>query len=336
MFSMARQRRKPPLAGKVVVAYVLTCQVWSLHASSSPCDPSDPSANFSSSLSLPSVQALPWSKIRETIAEGQFQEAERSLKATHLSAAQQFWYGVLLLHERSTFASIRCLERAAHLGDTSQTETLLAADYFLLNQRLLAADALQRALRLQPADPMAHYLRGRLEFVSGSFDKAQQDFAAILAQEPNDYHSLYYLGVSEWRVGDSVAARKTLRRAVDVLVCHRLNFSLAPYTLAQIELDSGAATDALRHADLALTMARQPSINSRDADEVANALVLRGKIEDHLGRSMLAEQDLQQAVKLNPYLPEGWYLLSHVYRKIGDERQALSALKRFEQIQRQL
>lgn len=332
---MTTQRRSkasiPPLA---VLALVLSGSLF--RAVSSSCSPNDPSTNFSSGLSLPFVHAQPWSTLRAAIADGRFQDAEHILQLAQPSADKQFWNGVLLLHERRTFASIRALERAAHLKDTGRTETLLAVDYLLLNQRILAADAIGRALHLQPRDPMTLYLRGRLEFVSDNFKSSRRDFSAVVAEEPDDYRTLYYLAVSEWRLGDNVSARNDLRRAVDVLGCHRLNFPLAPYTLAQVELDLGKATEALKAAQLALTMAEAEPASQRDTEETAKILVERGNIEDRLGRSQKAEDDLERAVKLDPYLAEGWYLLAHVCRQRGKAADATRALKQFQQLRSEL
>lgn len=300
------------------------------------CVGSDPSATFSSQLSLPLAPAPPWAGARDAIVHEDYKEAENILQTAPSSASRWLWEGVLLLHERRTFASIQSLEQAAHLRDNSEVETLLAVDYFLLNQRLLADDALIRALQFDPNDAMAFYLRGRLAFVSDGFDKARQNFAATLAQEPNDYHSLYYLGFSEWRMGLNSGARKDLQRAVDVLNCHHLSFSLAPYTLSQIEFNAGDVAAALNHSDLALKMSESAPLKNRDAEEIARILTLRGKIENHIGHSKEAEQDFERVVKLNPYLAEGWYLLARLYREEGKHAQAATALKNFQQLQSEL
>jgi tetratricopeptide (TPR) repeat protein len=300
------------------------------------CVARDPSAIFSAQLSLPPAALSPWIEVRDAIVRGDYKAVEDLLRTGTPSADQWFWRGVLLLHERKPFESIREFEQAARLKDSSQTETLLAVDYFLLNQRLLTEDGLNRALQLDPDYAMALYLRGRLNFVSDSFKKARRDFAAVLAKEPDDYHSLYYLGFSEWVMGQNVAAQKDLEHAVEVLACDHLNFPLAPYALAQIEFNAGDSRQALIHSDLALTMAESAPARNHDAREIAKLVALRGKIENHVGHSAEAERDFERAVKLNPYFAEGWYLLSRLYRKQGKRMQAARALKRFQQIQIEL
>ncbi|HLI35178.1 MAG TPA: tetratricopeptide repeat protein [Terriglobia bacterium] len=296
--------------------------------------PNDPSAAFTAHLSLPPAQSEPWNAIRQSIVNGNFTQAENRLRSSPPSADHWLWQGVLLLHERKTFASIRSLEQSARIKDTSLVETLLAVDYFLLNQRSLAVDAIQRALHFDAQNMMALYLRGRLEFVSASFRQARNDFSAVLAAEPRDFHSLYYLGFCEWRLGQNDEARKTLLDAVEVLTCHHLRFPLAPYTLAQLELNAGASQSALAHINLAVQMAEAQG--EKDSEFAAKALALRGRIESALGRRADAERDLEQSVKEDPLVAESWYSLAHLYQEEGKKAQAAEALNQFRKIQGEL
>jgi tetratricopeptide (TPR) repeat protein len=301
---------------------------------SQPCTPNDPSATFTANLSLPPAQSEPWNAIRQSIVSGNFIQAENRLRSSPPSPDRWLWRGVLLLHKRKTFASIRSLEHSARLKDTSLIETLLAVDYFLLNQRTLAADAIERALHLDPQNTMALYLRGRLEFVAASFRQARNDFSAVLAAEPHDFHSLYYLGFCEWRLGRNDEARKTLLDGVEVLTCHHLRFPLAPYTLAQLELNAGENPSALTHINLAVQMAEAPV--EKDPELAAKALALRGKIEVALGRRADAEHDLEESVKEDPLMAESWYLLARLYQEEGQKARAAAALNQFRKIQSEL
>lgn len=329
-----QQRNLFPLV--IAAVPLLLHNVILFAGASGPCTPHDPSASFTTHLSLPDAGTLPWTTVRKAIAQGRYPAADALLRAAPASADRWLWRGVLLLHQRRTFGSIRTLEQAARLHESSQVETLLAVDYFLLNQRILAGDSLDRALRLHPRDAMALYLRGRLEFVSGNLGRAFRDFRATLSQEPDDYHALYYLGLSGQRMGQNAAARKYLLHSIAVLTCQHLNFPLAPYTLAGIDLDAGVAAEALKQANLALTMAESPGARNSSSEEIAKILVARGKIEDHLGHRADADRDLEQAVKLNPYLAEGWYWLAHVCREQGKTAQAARALEQFQKIQNEL
>lgn len=239
----------------------------------------------------------------------------------------------MLLQQEKTFAAIRSLEQSARLQDTSTAETLLAVAYFMLNQRLLIQDALRAALQLEPQNPRALYLQARLDFMAHSFERAVANFDAVLAIEPNDYSSLYYLGYSELLVGRNSSARDHLQRSVEILNCHHLDFWLAPYALAKLELDSGNLEPALAQSNLALEMAKGGSDRAKEHDEAAEVLVLRGKIASSLGRQNDAEHDWQQAVTLNPILGSGWYLLGQLYQRQGRTADATDALRHYRENQ---
>jgi tetratricopeptide (TPR) repeat protein len=299
------------------------------------CTANDPSVSFSGNLGLPAAHVRPWIALRAAILQRQFNRANELLRDTPPSATRWFWQGVLMLQEQKTFASIRNLEQAAHAQDNCRTERQLAVDYFLLNQRMLAADALGRAFRFNPHDGLALYLRGRLSFVSDAFLPAERDFGAFLTLEPNDYRGLYYRAISEQHLGQGALAQKHLRRSVDVLVCHHLSFWRAPYALAQIRLQNDEAEEAMRDVSLSLEMAHASVTESRPT-ALATILVLRGKIEEHLGKADAAEGDWRQAVKLDPYRADAWYLLARLYRKQEKLSQAQHALEQFRRIQSEL
>ncbi len=327
------------MTGKMAISLFILAALTLLHThapASQPCTSNDPSVTFTANLGLPAAQSEPWNAIRQSILTGNFTQAENLLHPTPPSADRWLWEGALLLHERKTFASIRSLEQSARIKDTSVVETLLAVDYFLLNQRSLAADAIARALHLDAQNTLALYLRGRLEFISASFSQARKDFSAVLATEPHDFHSLYYLGFCEWRLGQNDKARRTLLDAVEALTCHHLRFPLAPYTLAQIEVNEGEIESALTHINLAAQMTEAPGEKASDSEFAAKALALRGKIENALGRKVNAERDLEQSVKKDPFRAESWYLLAHLYEKDGKKAQAAEALNQFRKIQSEL
>ncbi|MBZ5563212.1 MAG: tetratricopeptide repeat protein [Acidobacteriia bacterium] len=243
---------------------------------------------------------------------------------------------MLLLQKKETFASIRALEKAADLLDTSTAETMLALDYLLLNQRLLAQQALDRALTLTAEDSRALYLRGRLRFIRNDFRAARADFTAVVRSEPNDYRSLYYCGLSEYRLGNGAAAQKNLLQALEALTCHHISFYLVPKDLSEIELAAGQAEAALAHATTALTMAEKASSEDTLREEVQDALLMRAKVHTALGSLSDAEADLRQALALNQDLDQAWYLLAKVYRQRGQTKRAEEAIVQFQRIRDEL
>lgn len=308
----------------------------SMLADSARCSADDPSVTFSATISLPAGGAPEFLAVREAIARGDFVSAEKLLRELPLASDHWLWEGVLLLQKKETFASIRALEKAADLLDTSTAETMLALDYLLLNQRLLAQQALDRALTLTAEDSRALYLRGRLRFIRNDFRAARADFTAVVRSEPNDYRSLYYCGLSEYRLGNGAAAQKNLLQALEALTCHHISFYLVPKDLSEIELAAGQAEAALAHATTALTMAEKASSEDTLREEVQDALLMRAKVHTALGSLSDAEADLRQALALNQDLDQAWYLLAKVYRQRGQTKRAEEAIVQFQRIRDEL
>jgi tetratricopeptide (TPR) repeat protein len=321
---------------RAALLMVLAGAPVSLSRDSANCSADDPSATFSDTISLPAAGATEFLAVREAMARGDFGSAEKLLRSLPLTSDRWLWEGVLLLQEKETFASIRVLEKAADLLDSSAVETLLGMDYLLLNQRLLAQQALNRALSLDPKDSRALYLRGRLHFIRNGFSRAREDFTAVLAKEHNDYRSLYYLGLSDYRLGNEAAAHRNLLSAYEVLNCHNISFYLVPKTLSEIELHSGQTQAALAHATAALKMAEKASGKDTLREEMPDALLMRAKVHTALGNLRDAEADLRRALALDQDLDQVWYLLAKVYRQRGETERAEEAIVQFQRIRDEL
>lgn len=323
------------LALLFMVAAVLSVSPHPVLADSS-CSTLDASVTFSSTLSLPPTSSAPFVKIREAIAQGHFELAANLLDKTPRGAERSLWRGMLLLHLGKTFASIRSLEAAAHFQDSSTIETLLAVDYLLLNQRQLTVRSIQKSLALEPGNKLALYLQGRYDFVTHNYSQAIEDLQVVLKTEPDDYRSLYYLGYSKWRLGDTAGASRDLRRSVDIIQCKQIDFIAAPETLAELELQTNDLAQALADADWAYRTAAQSKDLEDNIENASNVLLLRGKIHSALRRQPEAIEDWRQALKLNPALAECWYLLAHLYRQRGEVDLANQALTHFKALHEDL
>lgn len=263
--------------------------------------------------------------MRQAEAQGDRMRAWQLLKLVPPNPESQLWGAVLLLHDGKMFASIRSLEELTRFNDSATLEILLAVDYFLLNQRRLAEQALDRAVKFDPADLRIFYFRGRLHFVLHDFAQAGKEFGEVLAKRPNDYRSLYYCGFGEWRLGEISAARRDLLQAIEVLTCNHADFFFVPLALSDLELRTGQTAAALDHINLALKMVGHVENRGENSDQVADVLFLRGKIHFARGDRRAAEADWRQAVRLNPNLDRGWYWVARLYRWRGETTHAVEA-----------
>lgn len=318
----------------IIVSEALTC--LPVFPADPACSLLDASATFSTTLSFPPTAETPFAQVRMAIAQGNLTQAEDLLLKAPSDVNRSIWQGILLLHSGKPFSAIRSLEEAARLHNTSMVQTLLGVVYLLLNQRQLTSKAIGNALEFDPKNDRALYLRGRFNFITHNYSQAEQDFRAVLETEPHDYRTLFYLGYSEWRLGKQSPALEHLRRSVAVIQCHHLSFALAPQTLAEFQLETGNLNEALSNSNLAVSLSEQSTGEAESREEIANALVLRGKIHSALGQAQEAVQDWQRAVALSPDLAEGWYLLAHVYQRRGEAQKAADSLAHFKRVHDEL
>jgi tetratricopeptide (TPR) repeat protein len=111
-------------------------------------------------------------------------------------------------------------EMRASLADTPELHTLLGQAYRQTGYPELAVEQFLSALKLDPAFPHAHAYLGTTYFTIGgkeNFDLAREQFRLELAKAPQDYSSLYYLGLIELNEHQLEPAEKTLQQA------HRTN-----------------------------------------------------------------------------------------------------------------
>lgn len=71
-------------------------------------------------------------------------------------------------------------------------------------------------------------------------------------------------------------------------------------------------------------------------DQVADVLLVPGKIQTPLGHQHEAERDWRHCVSLNNTLAEGWYLLARAYQARGEAKPATEALAQFKKIKSEM
>lgn len=171
-------------------------------------------------------------------------------------------------------------------------------------QRLLAAvKAAQNALIEAPKDATAWGRLGNIYFVHGWEVEATQCYRGAVEIAPNEFHWLYYLGLTTYKVNPQAAAQ-TLAEAL----------KLDPH-YAPAHIYRAAALRSLGHLQQAKTHL-----------ETANALDPRNPYASlWLGELALAAQQfetaqshLQRALKLNPEQSEAHAVMAQVAKILGE------------------
>lgn len=122
-------------------------------------------------------------------------------------------------------------------------------------QTVLAAQAIERSLALQPNDPRANYVRSLVLSVQGRIDDAEQAIQRVLSLYPNQPRALQRLGFLRLQQGrpEEVAAPVMLSLRLDPLDAEQV--SLGHFTLGMAEFH-------LHHDETAYAHMRQATISS--------------------------------------------------------------------------
>ena len=189
-----------------------------------------------------------------------------------------------------------------------------AMAHLALNQRALARDAVQLALRLAPDGAQAQLAASALALAEGDRAAAEAAVDRVLSRDPAMVEALI-------RKGTLAFDRRDPREAV-------------AYLTRAIDLTPGHVYALLRRAEILMAL-NEPQGTRRDLD--AALAVQPNSAAAHYLRAMLASQaldwaaadrSLQRVGGLISSFPDGFLLLASVKRGLGQNEQAMDAARR--------
>ena len=216
--------------------------------------------------------------------QGNFEAAANELQAAlaitpDLDVAYSLALAYLQL-KKLPQATVLFDEMRASLPDTPELHTLLGQAYRQTGYLELAVEQFKNALKLDAASPHVHAYLGMTYFTMGgkeNFDLAREQFRLELAKAPQDYSSLYYLGLIELNEHQFEQAEKTLQEA------HRTSPDdpgplLLLGRLYSEQRKSSAAIAVLRQAISLLSSSSAPASQTALAHEMlSNAYISAGQ-----------------------------------------------------------
>ena len=272
------------------------------------------------SASLPELPRLAIDDLPPTVS-GVIQKAYDSAQANPTDASANGRLG-MLFHAHNLFEEAEACYKRAHLLDPN----VFRWAYYLALVQLgggnveEAASTLRLALRLDPDYFPAQIRLGECLRTSSNIEEAGKLYAAVVQKHPDNAHALYGLG----RV---YAAKKDFDRAAELYrkACELFpDFGPAHYALAQVYQRLGEHVLAEKERKLhkeyqdALPLLEDPFLNEiralyRDYENyIATAELMGGK-----GRLEEAAAAYEQALEINPQLPDVHTRLIYIYGRLG-------------------
>ncbi len=241
----------------------------------------------------------------------------KSTAAASAFEAQSAYAASLLAEERGAYASaFHELQRAAAADPSSPYLARQAAKIALgLGNLDKAAEYARAALQINPADPAAHVLLGRVEWARGEFSEAQGHFEKALRFDPDSEEATFSLA--------SLLVRTSTANARELLQ-HFLkdNPAKAPQTylaLAQLYLNERDYEKAAQEL--------QSSIAINPGFESIPARFSLARLYEASGSTVAAIQEYLQVVRIQPH---DLRLIDHIGElevEAGDAQSARAAFK---------
>ncbi|MGI8960280.1 MAG: tetratricopeptide repeat protein [Bryobacteraceae bacterium] len=229
-------------------------------------------------------------------------EANTSFKAARLSEAKEIAEQVLRIQP----------------GNPTALKIKGNAEY-LLGQVNSAITTFIDLLDWHPDDEDAPYMLGRIYYQESMVEQAMGQFQRVLKINAHSYKAYDNLGLCYEAKGNNDLATRYFLTAIKLVENDHPEYDSAYANLADLLLKTG---DARKAFDAAAKATKRNPYSARD-------FYLGAKALEQLGKLDLALNWLQRSVALDPNYPEPEYLLSRVYRQLGQPEQAEEARKKF-------
>jgi Flp pilus assembly protein TadD len=253
---------------------------------------------------------------RQSLARGQFKEAERQLRQvvdrSQSCPEAHFLLAYDLLRQNLPRQSLAEYTTAARLR-TPGSEDLrnVALDYVLLDDYPDADHWIQRALSLDANDSESWYVLGRIRYSTGKFQDAVDAFKHTLGLAPESVKAENNLGLAYEALNEIDKASDVYRRAIAIGEKSGKPSEQPMINLAVLLTHRSDTDGALALLTRAVVLAPQ---DARAREHLGQVYAERNELPQ-------AQEQLEKAVSLSPSDARLHFQLGQVYRRegIGDK-----------------
>ena len=265
-------------------------------------------------------------RLRE--AEGRKPEArqllEEALRVQPKSFDLLFDSGRFAAEQNRWKDSVALLERADAVKPNDPEVLLkLAVEYMQVGELERARLASKRLYDLEPDNPDAQYVYGRILQETQRFQEILDPLARkMVAKRPNDPHALFLLGMVDYDAGNESESRQEFSESLKI----EPNNNDARYYLAMLDERQGNFEDARKALE---------EVVKADPSHAAAQQEL-GVIRLRQGDIAAARTALENALKLRPDVPQTHYQLGLVYARLGMTEEAKTETEIYQKLHQAL
>lgn len=269
-------------------------------------------------------------RFEHDIGDGKFHEVEallrRYLKVHPDSARAYYDLGYVLFRTHRIGASIEALAKSLQLDIRNpEAHKILGLNFTIVGKYDEAQIEMEQAARLQPDSAEIHYFLGRIHYTRNAFPLAKREFEEAIRLNPLYMKAYNNLGLTMEAMGDDKVALANYEKAFELMKRQGLK-SEWPY------INVCAMYNRLNRPGRALEYCQKAiELNPKSDQAFFETARARMSQKDWDG----AAKALRSAIKINPRFAKFHYVLSTVYRKIGEPGESEREMAAFRKLSEQ-
>src|SRR6266404_5923334 len=269
-------------------------------------------------------------EFEDYIRAGRFKEVDPLLAAYVKEHPNNSWgwyaLGYSLFAQQKIGESIRALAKSLELDRrNAEAHKILGRDLMVIGRYDAARTEFEQGIRYDPQSAEMHFNLGKLFSIQDNWSAARKEFETALRIDPLYVESLDGLGFAQEALGDGAGAVASYEKAIAINEARKGKFVSAHVNLSAYYNRQSDYEKALAYARAAWEL--EPKSDG--------AWFQQAKAREGQGRLMDAVDALHRAISINPRASSYYYVLSHVYRRLGREEDSRKALDSFVRLEKE-
>ena len=255
------------------------------------------------------------SKFETYFRETRYKEVEpliRSYVNDHPNSAWG-WYalGYSQFAQKEIGDSIKSLSKSLSLNvKNAEAHKILGRDLMVIGRFDGAETEFQQAIRYAPNSSEGYYDLGKLYSLQDNWLAARKQFEEAIRINPGSIETIDALGFAQEALNDDGAAVQSYEKAIALNQERHGKFVSAHVNLSAYYNRTGNPAKGLEYAQQALEL--DPKSDS--------AWFQKARAEERQGQLQAAAESLNHAITLNQRSSSYYYVLSGIYRRLGETR----------------